>query len=380
VGGYVGLGAHPRAARGDLLLAAVVVVLGVVELLVDQLGPLTVAIPVTVVAGASISVRRRWPLVTVVCCFSALVTDTWAGVPLSEPVTPIAWILLCQYSAARHLRQRNGLLALAIGYGFFVSTLPKDSSDLGFGTILVTAPWLVGVAMRTAAHESATLSGRAEELERRRDEDMRAAAAAERGRIARDLHDVIAHSVSIMVVQAAGAEQVIAQDPDKAAVALQRIQDVGRGAMTEIGALLGLLREHGEEIGMSSHPGVADLASLVTEARSGGLPVELRFEGEQRELPPGVELSIYRVVQEALTNVRKHAGSAQVIVTIGYRPDEVRLDVVDTGSGVATPGPGSRQGLVGIRERVAVYGGTLLAGPQTSGGYALRACIPIGLP
>ncbi|MEP9381821.1 sensor histidine kinase [Nocardioides cheoyonin] len=364
----------------DVVLAVVVLVLSEVELFVDDLHPLGAAVPASAVAAASIAVRRRWPLVTVVCCFGGLVADTWAGVPLSDPVMPIFWVLAAEYSAARHLPWRGAIVGLLVGLAFFASTLPKDSSDLGFGTVLVTAPWLVGLAMRTRVAETETLADRAEELERRREEEVRAAGAAERARIARDLHDVIAHSVSVMVLQAAGAEQVIARDPARATDALQRIQDLGRGALTEIGALLGLLREHGEEIGMASHPGVGDLDALVDEARSAGLPVELRIEGVRRELPPGVSLSVYRVVQEALTNIRKHAGSAPAVVTLCFLPDEVRVLVVDSGSGAAAPGPGGRQGIVGMRERVAVYGGRLDAGPEPSGGYAVRARIPVVQP
>ncbi len=374
--------------RLDAIVAAVVVVVGVVEVLTDHLHPLWVAVPAAVLAGASLALRRRWPMVTVVCCFGALAVNTWAGVPLSAPVVPIVWILISEYSIARHRDLRLALIGLGVGLAFFAATLPRDSSDLGFGLVLICAPWLVGLAMRSRVAQTETIAGRAEQLERRRDQDARAAAAAERGRIARDLHDVIAHSVSVMVVQAAGAEQVLPHDPQRATVALQQIQTTGRAALTEISALLGILRRDGEQIGMARHPGMADLPTLIAQARDAGLPVELCVTGQPHELPPGVELSIYRIVQEALTNTRKHARATHAVVSLDYTPDAVCLQIVDSAAPGPTPGrmpgarpgPGAHNGIIGMRERVAVYGGTLTTGPQPSGGFAVRARIPVPTP
>lgn len=364
-------------ARIDVAIAVVVVVVGVVELLAEHIQPSSVAIPMAVIAGASLAFRRRWPLVVVAVCFGALAVDVWSGVPLSEPATPIAWIVLSQYTVARHCALRRAILGLAIGLVIFFSTLLKDSSDLVFGLIVILAPWLVGIAMRTRVTETLELATRAETLEQQREDDIKAAAAAERHRIAQDLHDVIAHSVSVMVVQAGAAAAAVDRDPQRATAALQNVQDTGRLALTEMGALLGILRENGEEVGLAPQPGLDDLAALLDQTRTAGVPVELRVTGAPRLLPAGIQLSIYRVVQESLTNVRKHAGEgAQAIVAIDYKPAELRLEICDDGTSETT-GYGGRHGIVGMTERVTIYGGTLQAGPAPESGFAVRARIPL---
>ena len=334
------------------------------------------AVPVAVVAGGSLAFRRRFPLVVVAVCFGALATDTWAGVPLSQPATPIAWIVISQYTVARHCAWRKSLIGLGLGLAIFATTLAKDSSDLVFGTIVILTPWVVGLAMRSRVSESIELAARASDLERRREDDAREAAVAERARIARDLHDVIAHSVSVMVVQAAAAAEVVRADPEQAAVALRHVQDTGRSALTEMGALLGILREHGDEIGMAPQPGLADLDGLVEQARLAGQIVQLRVDGRPVALSPGVELSIYRVVQEALTNTRKHSAAASSVVSIRYAADRVLVEITDDGTPVRG-GYGGNHGIVGMRERVAVYGGTLNAGPAAAGGYVVHASMPL---
>jgi signal transduction histidine kinase len=361
--------------RLDIVLAVAVVVAGEAELIVLRIQPAAVAVPLALVAGASLAVRRRFPLAVMAVCFAALAADTWCGVPLDRPVVPLAWIFISTYTVGVRCSLREAAAGLALGLAVFATTLAKDSSDLLFGLAVIAAPWLVGRAMRSRVSEASGLADRAEAAERQRDEQVKAAAAAERARIARDLHDVIAHSVSVMVVQAGAAAEVFERDPARAAAAMQSVQDTGRQALTEMGALLGILRADGEEIGLAPQPGLADLDQLVERARDGGLPVELRLDGDRRALPPGVELSIYRVVQEALTNTRKHARNAHAVVTLRYVPGEVCLEISDDGA-AAAGGYGGHHGIVGMRERVAVYGGTLEAGPLPGRGYAVRARIP----
>ncbi|HTY73003.1 MAG TPA: histidine kinase [Actinomycetes bacterium] len=363
-------------SRLDVAIAVVVVVAGWVEFIAEDIQPRGVALTMATLAGASLAFRRRWPLLVVVVCFGALAIDTWAGVPLSQPVTPMAWVLLSQYSVARESSIRQAIAGLVLGLGIFATTLAKDSSDLLFGLIIIGTPWLVGLAMRSRVAETNQLAERAADLERRRDEEAQAAVAAERRRIARDLHDVIAHTVSVMVVQAGAAAEVLKRDPAQAEKALRNVQDTGRAALTEMSTLLGVLRENGEEVGLAPQPGLKDLDSLLEQTRTAGLPVRLVVTGEPRELPAGVELSLYRVVQEALTNTRKHAGEASATVEIAYGTGDVRLAVTDDGT-ATTNGYGGQQGILGMRERVAIYGGELDAGPGAAGGYAVRARIPV---
>jgi signal transduction histidine kinase len=208
---------------------------------------------------------------------------------------------------------------------------------------------------------------------------------AERSRIARELHDVIAHSVSVMVIQAGAAEQLLEETPERARGPLEAVQDTGRQTIVELRRLLGILREDGQELSLAPQPGLAGLGSLAEEMRQAGLPVQLQVEGQPWPLPPGVDLAAYRIVQEALTNALRHAGPAHAEVVVRYHKHAVELEIVDDGRG---PGPrdgasgASGQGLVGMRERIALYGGTIEAGPRatipgTAGtGYAVRARLP----
>jgi len=200
----------------------------------------------------------------------------------------------------------------------------------------------------------------------------------ERSRIARELHDVIAHGVSLMGVQAAAAEQMLDSDPKRARESLRSVQHAAREAIAELRRLLGVLRELDDQPSRLPQPRLAELDSLLEHVRAGGLEVELTREGPRSPLPAGIELSAYRIVQEALTNALKHGGPARARVWVRCRPHEVEIEVVDEGS--AEPhvtAAGNGHGLVGMRERVALYGGTLEAGPRPAGGYAVRARLPL---
>jgi signal transduction histidine kinase len=222
-------------------------------------------------------------------------------------------------------------------------------------------------------------------LEAEQQAQARAAVAAERARIARELHDVIAHSVSVMVIQAGAAEQLLEQTPERARGPLEAVQDTGRQTIVELRRLLGILREDGQELSLAPQPGLAGLDLLVEEMRQAGLPVQLRAEGQPGRLPPGADLAAYRIIQEALTNTLRHAGPAQAEVIVRYQDHAVELEILDNGQGPPLrDGADGRSGhgLVGMRERVALYGGTLDAGPRatTTGtaetGYAVRARLP----
>jgi signal transduction histidine kinase len=234
---------------------------------------------------------------------------------------------------------------------------------------------------RTVAHRTrhaTELAVRAEQLERNSELGARQAVAQERTRLARELHDVIAHSVSVMVVQAGGAERVLTRDPAAASAALRAIQTTGRQALSEMTRLVGILRDADEEIGLAPQPGLADLPALVEQSRAAGIRIDLRAEGDPRPLAPGVELAVYRVAQEALTNIRKHASSAHATVRIKYAAAEISVEIRNSPADASTtggPGEGGH-GLVGMRERVAIYDGHLDAGPLPDGGFRVSARIP----
>ena len=201
------------------------------------------------------------------------------------------------------------------------------------------------------------------------------AAAAERARIARELHDIVAHHLSVVVLQAAGARA--AGKP--AGPALEKIEHSARQALEETSRLLNVLRDPGEEAGLAPQPGTGDLHALAATVRAAGVPVNLIIDGDLAAIPAAVDVSVYRIVQEALTNILKHAGPARAEVTIGCEQDAVTIEVTDNGTGQPGHGsPGGGHGLAGMRERAAVFGGELAAGPRPGGGYAVRARLPLG--
>jgi signal transduction histidine kinase len=204
---------------------------------------------------------------------------------------------------------------------------------------------------------------------------IKEAADAERRRIARELHDVIAHSVGVMVVQAGAARKVVAEKPEAAQQSLIAVENSGHEAMAELRRLLGVLAEDGEHAPLAPQPGIDGLDALVARLREAGLPVSLSIEGEARHLPPGVDVAAYRIVQEALTNALKYARGAPTRAVVHFSTDAVDIDVVDEGN-TTVPSGGVGRGLTGMRERVALFGGSIQAGRRESGGYAVHAHLP----
>jgi signal transduction histidine kinase len=198
----------------------------------------------------------------------------------------------------------------------------------------------------------------------------------ERARIARELHDVVAHSVSVMTVQTGAVRRLLTPDQERERETLLAVERTGREALNEMRRLLGMLRATDEAEGLAPQPSLRQLDTLVEQVREAGLPVELKVEGAPVDLPPGLDLSAYRIVQEALTNALKHAGPARATVAVRYGPDELELEIADDGRGAAN-GTGTGGGLVGMRERAALVGGRLEAGPRNGGGYAVRARLPL---
>lgn len=272
--------------------------------------------------------------------------------------------------------------ALLAGLRYF-STSSSDSLVISTGSIgvAVVAAWALGDLRRARVQRLAALEERAQLLELERDQEMRLAATAERARIARELHDVVAHSLSVVIAQADGGRYAGKDDPEAATGALEAIAATGRQALTDMRSLLGVLREGGGEE-YAPQPDVSAVPALVEDVRASGLDVDLIIEGEPRPMPAGPQLAAYRIVQESLTNVLKHAGPAcRAWVRLQWRPDALELSVLDDGRGASAAmvsSDGNGQGVRGMRERATLHGGRLEAGPRTGGGFGVHAALPYG--
>jgi signal transduction histidine kinase len=322
--------------------------------------------------------RRSYPLVAVCTVLGGLTLSQLVLTPPPDLFVSILMLGAASYAAGAHLEGRRGLLGLALAAGT-VTTIAAifDPSDIFFPVaFFCVAPWLVGRTLRNHTALARELAEKAERAEHARAEDERRAIAAERSRIARELHDVLAHSLSVMVVQSGAARRIVERDPERAAQAAELVRETGRDALAELRHLFGPVRR-GEGEALSGPPSISRVDQLAQRARAAGLHVQLQVEGTPVDLPPGVDLTAYRVVQEALTNTLKHGGRANALVRVAYEPNEVVIAVEDDG----TPGDGALDesgghGLVGMRERVGLYGGSIQAGPRAEGGFAVRARLP----
>lgn len=324
--------------------------------------------------------RRRFPLAVLVAVLGSYVAFAFLlGAPVAGVWAVVAW-LLAVYSAAAQERFARSVAALGITAALTALTMvpepPRAVEEfLALVLFAVAVPWLAGV-VRGRNRRAATLADLASRLEREREENAEAAVVEERARIARELHDVIAHGVGLMVVQAEAGEALLAREPERAREAFRSIESAGRDALTELRRLLGILRETEARPLLGPQPSIAEVDRLVEQLGEAGLHVELRVEGEATPLPQSLELSAFRILQEGLTNVLKHAGSAHAEVTLRYARDALEIGVVDDGRGTPNGSDGG-YGLAGLRERVALYGGALEAGPRPEGGYTLRARLPL---
>jgi signal transduction histidine kinase len=301
-------------------------------------------------------------------------------IPYPEALFPIGLAAAFLLGNLRDLRQAGVGLAVVIGAtATLVYNIPGHSVDqLVFIPLDFAISWVAGLAVRARAEQADVAESRATQAEQERDAATRVAVAEERARIARELHDIVAHAVSVMVLQVGAVRH---QLPDAMAAdrdALRSVEQAGRGALAEMRRLLSVMRRDGDGVELAPQPGLDGLDSLVKEIGRAGLPVELHVDGERVPLPPGIDLSAYRIVQEGLTNALKHAGASHAEVTVRYAPDEVGIEVHDDGTG-ATPsdGHGHGHGLIGIRERVRLYGGEMTAGTTNGGGFTLSTRLPL---
>jgi signal transduction histidine kinase len=274
---------------------------------------------------------------------------------------------------------RLGLVIVLAGSVAVVRNGPESSTDdLISVPVLFAIGWLIGWALRERTERTEAAEERAARAEREREAAARVAVAEERGRIARELHDVVAHAVSVIVLQVGAVRHRMPESSVADREALRNVEEVGRTALTEMRRLLNAMREEGDAAELMPHPGLADLDRLVRDVGAAGLTVDLRVQGDPSPLPPGLDLSAYRIVQEGLTNSLKHSGAGHAEVTVHYAPDELRLQVLDHGGGGRAASDGHGHGLVGIRERVKIFGGQMTAGPAPGGGFLVRARLPRG--
>jgi signal transduction histidine kinase len=275
------------------------------------------------------------------------------------------------------LKARAGLALVLVGAATIIYNLPEHSAaEQVFIPLVFAISWLAGFALRERAEEAEAAEARAAEAERDRDLAARIAVAEERSRIARELHDVVAHAVSVMVLQVGAVRHKLPDGLAEDREALRGVERAGRTALAEMRRLLAAMRNGDDEVELGPQPGLDVLDSLADDVGRAGLPVRLHVEGEAFPLPRAIDLSAYRIVQEGLTNALKHARASHADVTLRYAPAELRIEVRDDGPGGAT-GDGRGHGLVGIRERVKIYGGEMTAGAAPEGGFVLSALLPL---
>jgi signal transduction histidine kinase len=257
-----------------------------------------------------------------------------------------------------------------------VNAPDSPASDVVLLPAMFALAWLAGFALRGHAAQAEAAEERAGHAERERAAAARIAVAEERARIARELHDVVAHAVSVMVLQAGAVRHRLPDAQPEAAEALRSVEQTGRAALAEMRRLLGAMRRDSEDVDLAPQPGLGSLDSLVEAFGRAGLPVGLRVEGEHEPLPGALDLSAYRIVQEGLTNTLKHAHASRADVVIRFEPDKVKIDIRDDGDGPSTT-DGLGHGLVGVRERVKIYGGEMTAGRGRGGGFLLSTSLPL---
>jgi signal transduction histidine kinase len=370
----------------DALICLAVVATGLVEVLVplaSRQGPGSVALSSVQVAVVAVGLwwRRTRPLTSAAVVFAGLWLTDLVGPSYVLFYGQFVPIMVATFSVARHGRAREpyigGALAAAtlLYADLFIEQL-QGAGEIFFHWGVLVVCWSFGTWQRIMAHRAEVSLRRAIDVEVAAAEQTMTAVLEERTRIARELHDIVAHSMSVMVVQAGAAEQVVTDEPEQARQALRQIRRTGTDALAEMRRLVSVLRDPDEAGLLQPQPGLAGLEMLVDDARAVGLPITLNVSGEPRQLPAGLDLAAYRIVQEALTNVRRQASSATAVtVDVHFGEDDLRIDVCDNG-----PGPASTEGghgLIGMRERAHLYGGRLRAAALPDRGFRVTANLPL---
>ena len=365
----------------DIALAATVALLSVVETALSSgvTGPRWLTALVAATMAGLLVWRREHPVAVAVALVALVVPASVWLVDPSELISSFIPLLVIAYGAGAYPTPRAGVWTLAlVEAGIVAVALLDDTREAGnvyFPALVTLLCWLAGRTVRMRARAAAELHEEAALADERREREAEAAVAEERRRIAREMHDVVAHSISVMVVQAGGARRIPAPPPPRAEEAAARIRVAGTEALSEMQILLGVLETAPDG---AATPTLDGLGDLVERAREAGLPVTLSVSGEPRPLSAGAELAVYRVVQEALTNAIKHAGGATTDVELTWADDALSVEVADHGDGGASPQlPGAGHGLMGMRERLRVFGGDVRCGPREGGGWEVAASLPL---
>jgi signal transduction histidine kinase len=370
------------------LLIAVMAIAGMLELVVGRNSPgapsipLGVSIPLVAVLVLPLFARRRFPFAAPAVYWVLAPALTFVDDLLVPFIGSLGVVGLATAFLLGNLRSRAkagvGLVLIVMGMLIVIGNIPGDqtASQFTFITLRFVVAWIAGYALRERAEQAEAAEERAEHAERERESAARVAVAEERARIARELHDIVAHAVSVMVLQVGAVRHKLPDSLAEDRDALRGVERAGRTALAEMRRLLAAMRREGDEAELVPQPGLDGLDSLLDEVGRAGLPVELHVDGNPVPLPRGIDLSAYRIVQEGLTNALKHAHASDADVIVRYRPDELEIEVRDNGRGSATS-DGLGHGLIGVRERVKIYGGKMSAGKATDGGFVLSTRLPI---
>jgi signal transduction histidine kinase len=382
---------HPMV--GDSLVAGLLAVIDLLLLIARMVEPSPdnpvpppwfVSVPLILITVIPLAFRRKRPVLVAFLVF-------FLGVPHSIFELGLASLIglgISLYTLVTYVGRRQALIFVSLNVVGAAIQLPLQSHSRGeliamivTGTIFLAFCWVLGEFVGARRAYQAEVEARLHLLETERDQQAKIAVAEERARIARELHDVVAHAVSVIVVQADGAAYAVRSQPELAERAVKTISTTGREALAELRRLLGVLRSEQDDSERTPQPGTQSLAELADRVRAVGLPVRLEIVGAIDDLPAGVGLGIYRIVQEALTNSLKHAGpGASAVVKVERAADKVELTVLDDGARVRRTlvGVSGGNGLIGMRERAHVFGGTLRAGPHPGGGWRVQAVLPVG--
>jgi signal transduction histidine kinase len=371
---------HARPGLVEVSGAVLLLVGALLELLLsDESSPAGATAVAVATTTVPLAWRSAFPVASVAVTTWGLALAVLLGFPAGDFLVPYLAPLVALYSVGVHSSRREVLAAAAFAFAAVtievIASPSEGISEFGFIATGIIAALAVGLAVRQVGFEADPLAARAAELERGQDEATRAAIAAERARIARELHDVIGHSISVMGVQAGAVRRVLRPEQEREREALLAVERVGRDAVTEMRRLLGFLRP-AEGMDETPTPTLERVDELVEEMRRAGLDVDLRVEGDLDGITAGRALTAFRILQEALTNALKHAPGSHVVAVVRRTPEALVIDVADDGATRRATSDGGGYGLVGMRERVALYGGALDAGPRGDGGYAVTARLP----
>jgi signal transduction histidine kinase len=378
--------ASRRALAPERVLAALAILFALAQVveaaLVDDAGVQGVTIVFALLTPAPLVFAWRAPLASLLAVDSLFLLEALLGGRLLDGSNAAVFLavtgvfLVGLRAPTPHLVIGVGAAATLLSATAIIEGAPADASGVAWVLIIpIGIPALAGHVLRSRNALNRQLDEQAREIERNRAAREQAAVLGERTRIARELHDVVAHDVSVMLVQAAAAKRTVPADPERARAAIAAVEDTGREALGELRRLLGVLRRGDEELALAPQPSLERIGALAERMSATGLPVELEVAGDPFHLPPGVDAAAFRIVQEALVNVMRHAAATRAVVRIGYEPAAVELVVSDDGAGVGPIQDG--RGLIGLRERVALYGGELRAGRRRPRGFELRARLPL---